>query len=252
MIDPFAARYAPLPDLSVLRDMSPAEIGDALLPLIYAEIRQSQPHGVTPGSFARAAAQAKARGDPAYGELVMEGFGFLERAGLVVQNPDQVGTVFVKLSRAGRKAATEAQPYITVGGQEAQTFLHPRIANAALGHLERGGKYLDDAAFAAFRELEVAVREISGLTESQKKLFYEAFKSDPRGPLIPGSMESGEVTSLREATAGCYGLYRNPPAHAHVHDDPVQTMRVLLVASTLLYTIEAVAAECNPDDLPAS
>jgi len=53
-------------------------------------------------------------------------------------------------------------------------------------------------------------------------------------------MESGESKSLREVMAGAYGYYRNPPAHGRVHDDPAQTMRILILASTLLYTIESL------------
>jgi len=242
MIDPVAARYEKLPNMDTLKSMTPDEIGRSLLPTIVDVTDIMSPQGIVARDFARVAGNFRSPTIGEYSELIMEGIAFLQRAGILIENPRQQAAIFLKLSRAGREAAKSEHPLLAAaGGQEARTLLHERIAVAALGHFERGGRFLDDAAFAAFREIEITVREMSGLGANHaKNLFYDAFAFEKNRKLIPSDMESGEAKSLREAVAGAYGYYRNPPAHGRVHDDPAQTMRILILASTLLYTIESL------------
>jgi uncharacterized protein (TIGR02391 family) len=99
------------------------------------------------------------------------------------------------------------------------------------------------AVFAAFRELEIAVRKHSGVTDSAKDTFYKAFgaNGDLRGPLTPEPMDAGEAKALREVFAGAYGAFRNPPAHRPAHDDPAQAMWLLIFASALFFILDDLA-----------
>lgn len=242
MMDPLAARYAGLPALDALSTMSPAEIGQAILPKVAARVREGGPSGFVPRDFARGAANHVGRSSPLYEQLILEGLGFLDRAGMLVNAPGASGSDFFILSRSGQEAAAQAEPLVptAAAGQEARALLHPRIAAAALGHVERGGSFLDDAATAAFREVEERVRKGATLSTSVtgKEVFYKALGENPRGRLIPPDLDAAEARSLKEMLAGAYGFFRNPSAHRHAQDNPTQTMRVLLMASAFMYILD--------------
>ncbi len=232
-------RNPSLPTLQQLKSMQPDEIGRAFLPLVARHL-ESNPHGFVPRDFARGMGNQGAGQfeSDEYATLVAEGIGFLDRAGLLVDVPNQLGSHFFRLSRAGARAASDpAAPFSTVASQESRTLLHPRVAEAALGDLERGRP--DIAVFAAFREPEIAVREVAGVTSHAKDTFYDAFaiRGKSRGPLVPHNMETGEVISLREMMAGAYGFSRNPSAHRNVQND-TQAMRLLIIASALFSVLE--------------
>ena len=226
--------------------MTAAEIGRAILPTLAKRLSVST-NGFVPRDFARSSAETRANGSPRYEQLILEGLGFLDRAGMLVGKPGNIDGNWFILSRAGAEIAaqTEADVPAAAAGQEARTLLHPRIANAALGHLERGGTFLDDAATAAFREVEERVRRAAklGPAVSGKQVFYDAFKDKPKCALVPTDMIPAEVLALREVLAGAYGFFRNPSAHRHVQDDAAQTMRVLLLASTLMYVLDEMEAQ---------
>jgi hypothetical protein len=141
--------------------------------------------------------------------LIREGLGFLDHAGMLVGKPGNIDGNWFILSRTGAEIAAQAEADVpaAAAGQEARTLLHPRIANAALGHLERDGTSLDDAATAAFREVEERVRKAAklGADVSGKQVFYDAFKDKPKGALVPSDMIPAEVIApercLRVLTA---------------------------------------------------
>ena len=233
----------PVPTLEQLRGLQPDEIGRLILPFIALQLQRNS-HGFVPRDLARNLSSDSGHravdNRDEYAELVIEGIGFLDRAGFLIDAPEQVLGHFFRFSRAGLRAARnpESASFTTVSGQEARTLLHPEIARAALGDFERG-EY-DKAVYSAFRTLEIAVRDRSGVTATAKDTFYDAFalKGADRGRLIPADMENGEANSLREVFAGAYGAFRNPSAHRDVQDDPAQAMRLLLTASALFHVLE--------------
>lgn len=229
-----------LPSYEHLKAMEPEDIGRFVL----SELGHCNMHEFNLDDFARGiveracpAGSSTVKSD--YACLIGEGLGFLDRAGMLVSNPMKRG-LFYRLSRAGVRAASGTGVLVAVSGQEARTLLHPRVATAALGDLEKGS--YDMAVVAAFRELEIAVRERSGSAESAKDVFYKAFGASgkSRGPLTPEPMESGDANSLRELFAGAYGTFRNPSAHRPEHDDPVQTMRLLIAVSALFFVLDGL------------
>jgi uncharacterized protein (TIGR02391 family) len=244
MLEQLSVDNQPLPTIERLREMQPDEIARLVLPHIALQLRRS-PHGFVPRDMARAIANdagVRVDGPSEYAELIVEGIGFLDRSGMLIDAPDQVMSHFYKLSRAGVRAASDPKNvgFTTVSGQEARTLLHPEIAKAALGDLER--TEYDKAVYSAFRQLEIAVRIKSGVTSTAKNTFYDAFalKGEERGPLVSDEIETGEALSLREAFAGMYGSFRNPSAHRDVQSDPAQAMRLLITASALHYVLDAL------------
>jgi uncharacterized protein (TIGR02391 family) len=234
-----------LPTLEQLRDMQPDEIGRVVLPHIASRL-QNNPHGFVPREIARGIAERGCGSHfehSEYAMLVGEGIGFLDRAGMFVNNPEQSSGHFYRLSRAGIAAAkTSAPAFGAASGQEARTLLHPVIAEAVLGDFERG-RY-DEAIFSAFKRIEVETNRRAGLSNHGKKTFYDAMGKDKS--LTPAPIDENEAQSLREAFAGCYGAFRNPASHRDVNDDPTQVMRILLMASALYALLETM-----PDSEPA-
>lgn len=119
--------------------------------------------------------------------------------------------------------------------------LHPRIDEKAHAAFLRGD--YGQAVFAAFKEVEVAVRDASGAaaTDLGVDLMNSAFK--PRvGPLTEGSLPESEQIALRNLFAGAIGHYKNPGSHRHVPTDPQAAAGVLVFASVLLRIVDERAS----------
>jgi uncharacterized protein (TIGR02391 family) len=77
---------------------------------------------------------------------------------------------------------------------------------------------LDDAVFAAFKAVEVAVREAGGYEPSDigVPLMRKAFDSK-KGPLTDLSKPEGEREALGHLFAGAIGSYKNLHSHRTVN-----------------------------------
>lgn len=230
-----------LPTLELLRSMQPDEIGSIALPYLLRRMRDRS-SGFIIKEMARSIAERGidkpyGQGLDDYASLIAEGLDFLNRAGMLVINPQQTGADFYRLSRAGERAAAAPSPMFgTVAGLEARKLLHPLIAEAALGMFERG--QYDESIFAAFKRLEVETNRRAGTREHGKDAFYKTIGKDK--PLTPPPHDEAEALSLREVFAGSYGAFRNPATHRDVNDNPAQVMRVLIMASALYYVLESM------------
>jgi uncharacterized protein (TIGR02391 family) len=99
------------------------------------------------------------------------------------------------------------------------------------------GRY-DDACAAAFRHLEVAVRELSALPDTRVgvELVKEAFKPN-EGPLTVKSDPMAEQLAVRDLFVGAVGYYRNPLMHRHLNiTDAAKAASMILLANELLAT----------------
>jgi len=120
----------------------------------------------------------------------------------------------------------------------ARELVQVRLTDS-LREMERGREHYADAVFKAFREVEIAVREKSGvLGKVGVELVREAF-AWPNGPLTDSSMQEPEAKALGHLFAGAMGYLKNPPSHRHIEEtDPARTLRLLLFASELLNIVE--------------
>lgn len=93
--------------------------------------------------------------------------------------------------------------------------MHPRIAEKVWSVYLRGN--YDSVIFTAFKEVEVAVRQLSNQSAEVvgADLMRRAF-GPPNGPLVPTDLPKAEQNSLAHLFAGAIGWFKNPQSHRNV------------------------------------
>ena len=135
---------------------------------------------------------------------------WLEREGLLAPQPGSVGGEWFYITRRGAalkdRSGVEAYRRANMLPKE---LLHPSISVKVWSTFLRGD--YDTAVFHAFKEVDVAVREVSGLAPEDfgVQLMRKAF--DPRkGALSDMNSPEGERQSLSALFAGAIGSYKEP------------------------------------------
>ena len=98
------------------------------------------------------------------------------------------------------------------------------------------------AAFAAMREVEIRVRELSGSESSLLgvRLMRQSFKEG--GQLADPELDPGERDGIMNLFAGAIGTFKNPPSHRQVnYADPTEASEVVLFADLLMRLLDRIA-----------
>jgi uncharacterized protein (TIGR02391 family) len=174
-------------------------------------------------------------------EAIREAFAWLEGQALLI-SPDAMNGSrgWRKIGRRGRRIATpqgfEAYKQAALLPKQ---LLHPRIKDNVFFNFQRGD--YQTAVLLAFREVEIAVREVSGLSdELGVKLMRKAFDKSS-GVLRDPAAEEGEREARTHLFAGAIGCYKNPHSHKSVGVSAKDAVEMLMLASHLLGIVEV----CN-------
>jgi uncharacterized protein (TIGR02391 family) len=228
---------AALPDPEVLLSLAPQELARVLLTVIRRQRDMvTLQHLVT----------SRERIESAYGgqytyaiQLALtEAWNWLVVHGLLVPKPPAIDARHT-LSRAGKKIASDADfSDFTKAALLPRSLLHPKIAEDAWANFLRGAH--DLAVFAAFKQVEVAVREAAGCDDRTLgvELMRKAFDAK-RGPLTDYTLPDAEREALAHLFAGAIGSYKNPSSHRTVTiADATEAGEMLILASHLLRIAE--------------
>lgn len=175
---------------------------------------------------------------------LIEAINWLLGNGLIARgHPNQSATEAMIITRLGLKVLADGIE--TLDAQKRLGLdIHPRLARVRSQFLL--GEY-ELAAFAAMREVEISVRELSRLDGAMVgvKLMRQAF-NPADGRLADPNLDDGEKVGTMELFAGSIGTFKNPPSHRQVnYADPTEASEVVLLADLLMRILDRTAARLS-------
>jgi uncharacterized protein (TIGR02391 family) len=183
------------------------------------------------------AQQSYAKGSQAMLALT-EAWTWLVNRGLVVPDVNQSSSQAFIISRAGHEALERGLPWLRAV-QRLDVELVVELEAKARPQFLRGD--FEAAAFMAMKEIEVRVRDLSGLSSElvgvdlMRQAFRPGKDGKGGGPLWQPGDHPGEAIAVMELFAGALGLFKNPASHRRVDfTDPTEAAEVVLLADLLM------------------
>jgi uncharacterized protein (TIGR02391 family) len=171
---------------------------------------------------------------------VAEAWQWMQNEGLLMHEPDTNGLYCVTKKGAAIKSAADQHAY-RHGNLLPVALLHPKLAEKVRPMFMRGD--YDVAVFQAFKDIEVAVRKASKLTDSDigRKLMQTAFRPEG-GPLTVVGSDKGEQVGLMDLFSGAIGYCKNPASHRSPGYIDIEAAQLIAFASFLLNQVEEIVA----------
>ncbi|MGX9143482.1 TIGR02391 family protein [Mesorhizobium sp. 128a] len=246
-----------VPDVDLLLEMEPEELGASLLFVIREAITRNSMGMATLTNVLSSIATSDSSGSSAIPvkkrdhvfQAITEAWMWLEAQGLLIPAPGTNGqNGWKRLSRRAEKIenATDFSGY-SASRYLRKELLHPRMANWVWAAFLRG-EY-DVAVFQSMKAVEVAVREAARLPETELglSLMRKAFNAE-HGPLADPAAQGSERDALSNLFAGAIGCYKNPHSHRYIAvTDPASAAEVVMLANQLLRIVDERRSALSED-----
>ncbi len=172
--------------------------------------------------------------------VLFEAVSWLETNGLIAHpKPGQTHEQSMFITRAGEGALDGGLGPLRAA-HRLDVDLDPRLQRVRTQFLI--GEY-ELAAFAALREVEIRVRDLSGSQPSQIGVALMRAAFGANGSLADPHLDPGERTGIMELFAGAIGTFKNPPSHRQVnYEDPTEASEIILLADLLLRILDRAAS----------
>ena len=233
------------PPVNVLLELEPEEIAQHLLLYLNNFVTENQNRnkinryntclGTNPALMEYAGEYAGR-----VGELISQAWVSLLVQGFLAPIPEEQGMDWAFITKRGQKIQSKEDftqfSYIRLLPKD---LLDPKLAEKAWPNFIRGD--FDTSVFAAFKEVEVRMREAAKLDSTifGVDLAREAFNPQKGALTDIDNPNISEKEAYSHLFAGAIGAFKNPSSHRDVnYDDPNVATSLILFASTLLSIID--------------
>jgi uncharacterized protein (TIGR02391 family) len=177
-------------------------------------------------------------------ERLSDAWAWLVAHGLLGPAPTQTGD-WMRLTRRGRDVASRDDAVVVVQAEDRVSFeLHP-LLEAKVRPVFMLGDY-ETAAFAAMKQVEVRVRELSGEVADVVGVALMRKAFGERGPLTDQAAPRGEQVAVMDLFAGAIGTVKNPASHRTVdYEDPAEAAEAVLMADLLMRMLDRVGCRAG-------
>jgi uncharacterized protein (TIGR02391 family) len=188
---------------------------------------------------------AQGYGGPALRRLA-EGWQWLFSKGAVARDYRQSATDSMFVTELGRSLLAEGTDRL-IAEERLGLELHPSLEGKVRRQFLLGE--FDLAVFAAFRQVEVRVRELITAPDSRIgiPLMRDAFGEG--GKLRAAGVDEGELDARAHLFAGAMGVFKNPTSHREVDfSDPTEAAEAVLFADLLMRLVDRIAEDASKTD----
>ena len=230
-----------LPGVDVLLEMEPEEIAPFLLDYL---IEQENTNSSQLNRYNLTLSDNIERNyDKNYihdvAQVLTEAWVWLEKEGFIAPKPDTLGE-WVFITRKGKKLSnsTNFKTYL-LGNLIPSNNLDPKLIQKVNPTFLRGD--YGTAVFQAYKEVEIRIREASGLPSTMigTDLARNAFNPND-GVLADKNSTAAERDACSHLVAGAIGFFKNPSSHRNLdYDNPSEVAEIILFANYLLKLIDS-------------